>query len=60
MSFVNWLILRIQLVAMRKDHPEMASDIKRYLALGHDPAQAIRLATIAQAKRLKSTEPPPV
>jgi hypothetical protein len=58
MSFVNGLILRIQLAAMRKDHPEMASDIKSYLALGHDPAQAIRLATIDQAKRLKSTEPP--
>ena len=60
MSFVNWLILRMQLAAMRKDHPEMASDIKRYLALGHDPVEAIRLATIDQGKRLKSTDPPRV
>ena len=58
MSFVNWLILRIQLVAMRKDHPEMAADIKKYLAQGCEPAEAIRFATTEQANRLKSAPPP--
>ena len=45
MGFVNWLILRAQLVSMRKTHPEMAADVKRYLAEGHSASDAIRLAT---------------
>jgi hypothetical protein len=51
MGLVNWLILRSQLSAMRKTHPEMAADVKRFMAEGHSPADAIRLATKAQARR---------
>jgi len=54
MRLVNWLILRVQLFEMRKTHPEMAADIKRNLALGHQTAEAIRLATAEQAARMKS------